>query len=315
MAISVQNVLEHMRQTLLSGDIPPELGGGLHLLNQAGEHLYSMHPWRFAQGRSTLLNLRGTVSGTAGTFDGTSTLTDTGKFTNYTFVDGDEIEILDGTGVTTGFYPVTARVSANALTIPDIGASASDVSYILQPYSIDLPDDCREVIAAVGTDFDKALTFTSLEEVLEAREDASTSSNHFYASFAYSGTPPTPILEIGPGAGANETGAFRLFYRARWTRLTADSTVIAIPEYVEMLYLQLARAVARGYVREDQSTLDQRLAEIHVGPVFLAAKKSDGALQQYFGKIRGGGMTIYSQRRPSVDFHETLERIGTPTST
>lgn len=313
MAIQVQNALEHMRQTLMSGDIPPELGGGLHLLNQAGEHLYSMHPWRFAQGRSSLLNLRGTVSGTAGTFNGTDTLTDTGKFTNYTFVDGDEIEIVDGTGVTTGFYPVTARVSANALTIPDIGASASDVSYILQPYSIDLPDDCREVIAVVGTGNNtKGITLSSLEEVLRAREDEVTSSFHFYGSFAYSGTPPTPILEIGPGAGSNETGAFRLFYRSRWTRLTADSSVIQIPEYVEMLFLQIARAVARGYVREDTGSLDARLAEIQAGPIFHAAKKSDGALQLYYGKIRGGGMSVFAQRRPGSDFNEIFDRVNGP---
>jgi hypothetical protein len=117
----VKHLLDHVKDTLGGGAVPGNIDP-LGIVNQAGEHLHSMHAWRWAQGRSTLLNLRGTVSGTAGSFDGTATLTESGKFTNYTFLSGDEIEITGGTGVTTGHYEVTARASANALTIPDIGA-------------------------------------------------------------------------------------------------------------------------------------------------------------------------------------------------
>lgn len=311
MALFVKHLLDHMRDTLGGGEFPPNLDQ-MNVLNQAGEHLHSMHPWRWAQGRSTLLNLRGTITGTAASFDGTSTLTDTGAFTNYTFVEGDEIQITGGTGVTEGFYEVTARASANALTIPDIGASASDVTYTLQPYSIDLPDDLRDIIAIQGTDsVDRHITLTSLAEVLRTRERTGPQNIHWYAAVSYVGSPPSPILEIGPGSGSNITGAFRLFYRARWLTLRADSTTVDVPEFSEALLLQLVRAFARGYVREDQGSLDARLAEIHSGPIFQAAKRSDGNVQPNMGKLRGGGPMIW-RKGYAGDFYETVSRVNAP---
>lgn len=311
MALNIQHLLAHLSDTLGGGEIPTGLDQ-VGILNQAGEHLHAMHPWKWAQGRSTLLSLRGTVSGTAATFDGTSTLTDTGAFTSYSFVDGDEIEITGGTGVTEGFYPVTARASANDLTIPDIGAAASDVSYTLQPQSIDLPDDLRDIIAIQQTDsVGRHMTLTSMAEVLRVREEVGANDHTFYGAVSYVGTPPTPILEIAPGAGSDVAGAFRMFYRARWARITGDSTAIAVPEFCEALMIQIARAFARGYVREDQASLDRRLAEIQVGPIFRAACKSDGAIQPYGGKLRGGGPTIWRGRH-STDFVETVSRINPP---
>ena len=62
MALTVKHLLDTMKQTL-GGSWPSDVQP-LDVLNQSGEHLHSMHPWRWAQGRTTLLNLRGTVSGT-----------------------------------------------------------------------------------------------------------------------------------------------------------------------------------------------------------------------------------------------------------
>ena len=299
-----------MRSTLAGGSMPRSLDE-VGILNQAGEHLYSMHTWRFAQGRSALLNLRGTVSATGATFNGVSNLNKTGAFTNYTFVDGDEIEITGGTGVTTGFYEVVDRVSDNAITIPDIGASATDVDFTLQPYSVDLPDDTRDIIAIQGTGATRnRVTLTSLAEVLRVREDAGTNDAHWYAAISYVGTPPTPILEIAPGSSSNSAGALRMFYRSRWARLTTDSTTVDVPEYIEPLLVGLVRAFARGYVREDQASLDARLSEIHAGPVFAAARKSDGAIQPYIATTRNG---IERWRSTSVSgWHETTSRISGP---
>jgi hypothetical protein len=309
--LNLKHLLDNMKQTL-GGSWPPTLDP-LSVLNQAGEHLYSMHAWKFAQGRSTLLNLRGTVSGTAATFDGTSTLTDAGAFTDYTFVEGDEIQITGGTGVTEGFYEITARASANALTIPDIGAVASDVAYTIQPYSIDLPDDCRDIIAIQGTGASNwnHVTMTTLAEVLRVREVLSINDAHWYAAISYAGSPPTPILEIAPGSGSNQVGALRMFYRSRWARLSDDAGAVDVPEYIETLLLQIARAFARGYVREDVSSLDERLAVIHAGPVFFAAKKSDGAIQPY--RMTQGGIERWRVPSEIGDWHETTSRISGPT--
>lgn len=311
MALNIQHLLSHMSDTLGGGELPTGLDA-VGVLNQAGEHLHSMHAWRWAQGRSTLLDLRGTISGTAATFDGTDALTDAGAFTNYTFVDGDEIQITGGTGVTEGFYEISARASANALTIPDIGAAASDVSYTVQPHSIDLPDDLRDIISIIRTDStSRHITLTSLTEVLRAREEAGPNDNFWYGAVSYVGSPPSPVLEIGPGAGSNITGAFRMFYRRRWLRLSSDSTAVDVPEFCENLLIELVRAFARGYVREDQASISRRLAEIEAGPIFRAARMSDGNIQPFGGKLRGGGPEIWRQRESS-DFLETTSRINLP---
>lgn len=308
----VKHLLDHVKDTLGGGSVPGNIDP-LGIVNQAGEHLHSMHAWKWAQGRSTLLNLRGTVTGTAASWDGTSTLTDSGAFTNYTFVSGDEIEITDGTGVTTGFYEVSSRTSANAIVLAaDIGASASDVAYTLQPYSIDLPDDVRDIIAIQGTGQTRyGVTLTTLDEVLRCRETSGPNDSHWYAAVAYVGSPPTPILEIAPGAGSNATGALRMFYRARWARISTDTTTIDVPAFIEALLLQVLRAFVRGYVREDAGSLSARLEEIHAGPIFRAAVRSDGAIQLYFGQIRNG-IERWRQRGESSDWHETQYRISGP---
>lgn len=313
MALLLKHVLDHMQDTLGGGEVPASLDT-IGILNQAGEHLHSMHAWRWAQGRAALLNLRGTITGTAASWTpGTLTLTLTGAFTNYTFVEGDEIQITGGTAVTEGFYTIASRTSANAIVLASSIASTSptDVTFTLQPYSIDLPDDLRDIITIVRTDGTaRHITLTTLDDVLRVREDTSANDYHWYAAVTYVGTPPTPILEIAPGAGSAVTGAFRLFYRARWARLSTDSTQVAIPEFVEALYLQVARAFARGYVREDQGSLDGRLSEIQFGPLFMAAKKSDGAIQAYFGKLKNGGPA--TARRGMGNFYETVSQIQGP---
>lgn len=311
MTLHVKHLLDHMQDTLGGGSVPGSLDK-MGILNQAGEHLHSMHPWKWAQGRTTLLNLRGTITGTAGSFDGTSTLTESGKFTNYTFVTGDEIEITGGTGVTEGFYEVASRTSANAIVIPDIGSSSSNVAYTLQPYSIDLPDDVRDIIAIHGTGtLRQHVTLTTMAEVLRIREETSTNDAHWYAALSYVGSPPTPILEIAPGAGSNATGALRMFYRSRWARLSTDSTLVDVPSFMEALLVQVVRAFTRGIVREDGGSLDARLRDIHAGPVFAAAAKSDGAIQPYTGTIKNG-ISRWRRRGVVSGWHETVDRIAGP---
>ena len=313
MVLLVKSLLDHMRDTLGGGEFPPNLDQ-VNVLNQAGEHLHSMHPWRWAQGRSSLLNLRGTVTGSNATWTtATNTLTLASAFTDYTFVDGDEIEITDGSG-TEGFYEVASRTSANAIVLASSlsASNQTDIDFTLQPYSIDLPDDLRDIISIQGTDSLRRITLTTLDEVSRARESSGPNTFGWYGAVSYVGSPPSPILEIGPGSTSNETGALRLFYRARWLTLRTDSTTIDVPEFMEALLVQVARAFARGYVREDQGSLSARLEEIHAGPIFRTAKNSDGNVQPFYGKLEGGGPDIWRRRQRSGEFNEILNRVSPP---
>lgn len=311
MALILKHLLDHVRDTLGGSELPTDLDP-ISVINQAGEHLHSMHAWRWAQGRSALLNMRGTITGSAATWTAsTLTLTKTGAFSTYTFVDGDQIQITAGT-VTEGFYAVAGKTSADAITLTSsIGSNASDVDFTLQPYTVALPNDLRDIISIVDTSTNRRrIVLSSLAQVLERRNLDGPNDTSWYGAVSYAGQPPQPILEIGPGSGSDQAGAFRIFYRARWARLSTDNTDIAVPEFVEALLVQLVRAFARGYVREDQNSLSERLAEIAAGPVFTDARKSDGNVQPYFGRLRHGGPTIFRRRHPQ--FYETVYRINPP---
>lgn len=313
MTITVKHLLDNTRDTLGGGSIPANLDP-LGIVNQAGEHLYSMHAWRFAQGRSTLLNLRGTITGTDASWTtATNTLTLASAFTNYTFVVGDEIEVTGGSG-TTGFYTVSSRTSANAIVLDSSlsGSNQTDIDFTLQPYSIALPIDVRDIISIRGTGQTRYyVTLSTLAEVLRVREVTGTNDAHWYGAISYAGSPPQPILEIAPGASANQTGALRMFYRSRWATLSSDDTTIDVPAYMEALLIQIVRAFARGYVREDQGSLDMRLAEIQAGPVFLAARRSDGAIQPYNGQLQNG-IDRWRRHRENSQWHETIYPISPP---
>lgn len=320
MALLVSHVLEQMRLELGGGDIPAELGA-LSILNQAGEHFYSMHPWKWAVGRSGLLDLRGTLSGSTATWTAlTKTLTQASAFTTYSFVSEDEIQISAGTGVTTGTYKIASRTSANAIVLETSLASGDlatgDIEWRIDPTTIDLPSDLRDIISIDKTSMTSlgGVCLTTIAEVQRLRASTVTvriGTGLFWGAVVYSGAPPRPILEIHPVSGSNVVGAMRIAYRSRWATLGTDSARIQIPDFTQALFIRIARAFAGGYIREAVASLSQRLMDIMQGPEFLAAIRSDGMVQPYTGTLRGG--SGYMWRRPRVrSFYELSTNVEPP---
>ncbi len=320
MALLVSHVLEQMRLELGGGDIPAELGA-LSILNQAGEHFYSMHPWKWAVGRSALLDLRGTLSGTDATWiASTKTLTDVGMFTDYTLVAGDEIQINAGAGVTVGTYKTASRSSANEIiletSISSVDLSTGDIEWRIDPTTIDLPDDLRDIISIDKTSQTSlgGVVLTTIAEVQRLRASTVTvriGTGLFWGAVVYAGAPPRPILEIHPVSGNNKIGAMRCAYRSRWATVGTDSTRIQIPDFTQALFIRVARAFAGGYIRESVATLSERLRDVMSGPEFAAVVRSDGMVQPYGGTLRGGGG--YMWRRPRVrSFYELSTNVEPP---
>jgi len=103
----------------------------------------------------------------------------------------------------------------------------------------------------------------------------------------------------------------RIFYRSRWTAVTADTQQINIPDFVLDLYIWIARAYVSGYERNDLESIHSRLAKIRNSPIFSAAARSDGMVQPYYGPIRGGGMQVW--RRQSVPMPLLANKVDPPT--
>lgn len=319
MKISTKELLAQVSHELGGGSWPAEIDQW-GMLNQAGHHLYSMHPWTWAQGRAALLDLRGLVSGSTATWTAsTSTLTATGAFAGYDFLDGDELRVQSGTGATAGVYKILTNPTTGTITI-DGSLSASnlstgDIVWRIEPQTIALPADLRDIIWIATTSISSVggISLTSLKQVLQARSSTASitaSTGLYYAAIVFSGSPPRPLLEIWPTPSDNTTGAMRIFYRSRWAEVTADTSEIDIPDFIHDLLIYIVRAYAAGYVRGDVASIHERLAAIHNSPILAVAKRSDGMIQPYFGAINGGGNQIW--RRRSSPFLQITNRVEGP---
>lgn len=101
---------------------------------------------------------------------------------------------------------------------------------------------------------------------------------------------PQARIDLSSDPTADLEDAITIYYRAGWTHLNEDDDFVAIPEWMETVYLQCVRAIARGYHREDMGTMDERLLIIRKGPLMQAAWEQDDRTQTDFGMQRGGAI-------------------------
>ena len=281
-----------------------------------------MHTWKWSLGRTALLDLRGKVDIIDGTWTETSpalTLTKASGFTNYSFLAGDTLELTGGTGATTGFFEVASKTSNNAIVLSSsIGSAAdaqTDIDVLLRLPTIALPSDFRDL---VGISASNSLLYgirqTSMAEILHNRTTTFdvSSSWQFLGAINYVGDTPTAQLEVWPTPESNETGVFTMVYHSDWVRQTDDTAIVKIPTWMQSLYLQTAINFARGYVEEDEAGLDARLAQIHGGPIFRAARMRDGVTQRYYGALRGGATETHSRRSNGIRTNLLYTMVGNP---
>jgi hypothetical protein len=318
MVLATNHVHDNIRHTL-GGRLSIELDQ-VGIMNQAGHYFVNMHPWRWLVGRSALIDLRGAISGTTATWTASSlTLTATGAFASYTFVEGDQIEISAGTGATTGFYAVASRTDDDNIVLSTSIASGNlatgDIEWNIQTNSAALPSDFRDIIDISATDsLLYGVRLTSLRQILQNRTSQIevTTSWNYQGAVAYSGSPPVPILEIWPNPTANQSGVFTIFYRSGWTELSNDSVNIDIPVWLESLYLRIVREFVRGYEREDTEPMDVRLMRVRRSPEFMDAARRDGNTQPYYQRLRGGGAMTHSRHYGANKYCYIANTIGAP---
>ena len=300
MSLTLQTVEAHIRNAL-GGDSSVE-GNGRSIANQAGHYWASMHDWRCME-RLGRLSLRASIDLTAATWtESTLALTLTSAFADYVWVQGDEVEITDGTGATVGFYKIQSKSSSSAIILEtSIGAAAdglTDIDGTITLDSVALPDDFRQLISKpISVDSTRAMDMVTAQEVLELRAGGGGGFDTGYmaaivwqTSAAALGGAPVPVLEVWPEPGSDTANAFAIHYRADWVDLSDDSDTVPLPSMfgMDFLYLQIVRAVALGYEEFDMASMQARLAEIRGGPEFAAAVRSDAMVQSNFGTARGG---------------------------
>lgn len=314
MTLQVQEALQHIRHTLggeLSSDLSP-----VTILNEAGNWLVNAHPWRWLERPSAALAARGTITLTTGSWDDSAkTLTKTGAFSGYSFAEGDQIEITAGTGLTTGFYNIASKESSDVIKLETSpgATTASTVSATIKLASLILPADFRDIVSLQPTQgLVNSVTLTSLDYINQLRTNEIAVGNFAYwAAIVWgrnattSGGKPVARLELYPTPSANAANEFTLFYRAGWTNLSADDFSIGIPDFLNSVYIQAVRAIARGYEEEDEKagTVFDRLQRIRISLEFQDAQRRDGHAQASLGQMMGGAVQI--QRGGSSNFLKT----------
>lgn len=269
--------------------------GRKEIVDQAGEYLMTMHPWSWANGQMAYLDLRGSISVTAGALDATGKiLTEASSFDDYTWVAGDQFEATGGTGVTTGHVEVVSRTSGNVIVLgTSLGTgSPADVTGTLDLPSIALPTDFAGMVppsnVAPADSVVTGIQLVSLETLLRSRS-SNIGVNHIGA-ITYAQDQRTPILEIHPTPSADDAEKYQMFYRRGWSRGTSDQNEIKIPEWMEGFFVMLVRAYAQGYEEEPEGSLLGRLEQVESSQMLRAMKKRDGSVQVSLGPLRNSAV-------------------------
>ena len=338
MTLNVKEALEHVKHALSSDRIPSI--GGLRILNDAGEYLVAMHPWRWLEGEQATLGLlpnqpyiwlpEDTVSVSAMVANDT-------VHANISLTTAMELARRRASTINTSFHywaalvfapmslPKSQTVTIN--TVPD-----NNDSCLVSTGSVTVTFQYTTSATQVDTETRKWVTGSTAKEVAESfaaqvnnagylHVDATTEGDalvrltganggsvdedywnysqpassswapHVTTSTAFAGQDggaPMPRLDLWPTPTARKDAAFVAYYRRGWQRLRHDDQAVAIPVWIEPLYISIVRAVALGYERDAEGDVTARLAPIRTGMLFNDLRRRDSLIQTDFGPLQNG---------------------------
>ena len=277
---------------ILGGDVSTDIGV-FDILNQAGEHMEGTREWVYLSRSMKRLDFRASVTGTAGTWvNSTQTLTDTGAFTGYTYVPGDEIEVTVA-GVEKGFYKISAATD-NTLTL--VCALADGTwTYTVRTPRVALPSDFSRIVSVFGVNGYTRSTFATTTSQLLRVDTLALTQNNFVTGYALEWnsatekSQPVATLRIWPEPDVDEFSALAAVYLRSWPTIDSDDDVLPLPTYMENLYLQYARAFAAGYdaggtILERAAAQAQALGMLRESEAYKDAAKRDSSGQSNLGR-------------------------------
>jgi hypothetical protein len=290
------------------------------LVNHAGHIFVTMHPWVWLNGRMAKLTTRASIAITGASWvEATRTLTSTGSFTNYSFVTGDTIQITEGTNTTLGLYEIESRVDDDDIILvtgSSLGATASAIAGTMDNDQVELPTDF-DFQRIIGYQADNALvntmSLTTDQTMINLRSvTPGVTTLNFWAVLHWvrnnAGGAPTPRLEIWPPNSVTEE-KFVIFYRGGWRTPTTDTQPLDIPTWLEPLYVEVLKEVARGHEMEDEMPLYMRLDRLKQSQMFRDATLRDGTSQIDLGIMGGGASEL--MRMATLFANETV--VADPT--
>jgi len=277
------------------------------LSTQAGHLLMSCHQWQWAEGREAVLRPRASLSITGATWtEATKTLTKTGGFASYSFLSQDKLKVTSGTGATPGTYVVASRTDDDSIVLEtSIGSGAdgsTNIAFSMPNDQINLPSDFdfQELIAySVPDSLVGFAEPTSPQTLLDLRSYPGLGTTiGFFMLIHYvrtSDAQPVPRAEVWPASTSTDESLV-IWYRAGWKTPDTDEEVLAIPEWLNLLYIELFKAVVMGHEEPEGGSVDARVTAVLGGRLFQIAKQRDSLIQPPQGPYTGTWMTGGSGR-------------------
>lgn len=165
-----------------------------------------------------------------------------------------------------------------------------------QPF-IWLPEDWgRSQGRPRATTLDSVHTFewVTMPELLDLRSSVVLDNGPNYrGAVTYAQCPEgylKPRAEIWPTPSETFMNAFAAPYMAGWKIPRDDNDALLMPSWMEAVYLEILFAFAQGYDEHDVAAQGSRLEALSRSPALLAAKRRDGGVSPFVGKMRGGAM-------------------------
>lgn len=312
MVLTAATAYEHARHALgstVTGAEPRDL------VNQAGLYFTGMHRWNWLVRPPVTLNFIAPITFTGATWtESSKTITLAAAFTRYTFKPSDRVEITAGTptaDVLTGSYQIASKASDNAITTIDsispTGANLTGVAGSISfPYTSDLPTDFSEIVGYDASASTQSFQLVTWQQILEYRTRAIPPGNlSMFGAVEWVGPSsptvsgaPLPRIALYPTPTSFLLNALSVQYRASWVPVGEDQSICVLPPWCEALFIQVVRAMAKGYDEDDEEVMSSRLMAV-VGPLFDAARRRDGMVQPSFGLMRGGAMSSPSRYPPN----------------
>lgn len=143
------------------------------------------------------------------------------------------------------------------------------------------------------------LLLVSVNRLETLREGGSSSGDPYWCAVLHALDADTglvlPRLSLYPTPAADATPGLTFTYTQSWVAPAADDDLLQIPAFMDSLYREVLRAVARGYEDDLQNPIQKQLnlEGVRAGQTFRGAMQTDRSFQQSFGHVRGGVGSVY----------------------
>jgi hypothetical protein len=171
---------------------------------------------------------------------------------------------------------------------------------------IDLPLGTREVLSAVGTIESRIIDWKTPQEINELRRFQTVLGAEMWCGAVMLDSTFTPRIEVYPTPGANVTGAFSVVARMGWVQVHDDNEPLAIPDWIEPLFVELIGEVAGGVFRRSDAPLSLRLDALMATQLFQKARDQDAGFQTDLGQMTGGAYVVRETYGPIVSYPATV---------